>query len=154
MKNILTPVDFSSATPAVVAQAATLATALSAQVVLFTVIQPPIVIAEYGALLENIAEITDAGEKAAAKHLARLKLQLERQGVPTQVAQVTGSPVTLIIKEAAELKADYIVMGSHGHTAFFDLLVGSTTHGVLRRATCPVIVVPQALTKKASKKKL
>jgi nucleotide-binding universal stress UspA family protein len=33
-------------------------------------------------------------------------------------------------------------MGSHGHTAFYDLLVGSTTHGVLMRANCPVVIVP------------
>jgi Zn-dependent M28 family amino/carboxypeptidase len=38
--------------------------------------------------------------------------------------------------------ADFIVMGSHGHTAFYDLLVGSTTHGVLMRSKCPVVIVP------------
>lgn len=152
MKTILAPVDFSNATPAVVAQAAALAKALSGRVVLMNVIQPPVIIAEYGALLENIAEITAAGEKAAAKHLARLQQQLERRGIPTKVWQVTGSAVTSIIEKAAAVKAGYIVIGSHGHTAFFDLLVGSTTHGVLRRATCPVIVVPQAPTKTAAKK--
>jgi nucleotide-binding universal stress UspA family protein len=151
MKTILTPVDFSSATSAVVTQAATLAKALSARVVLFTVIQTPVVIAEYGALLENIAEITDAGEKAAARNLAKLQQQLERRGIATRVMQATGSAVLHIVETAAAVKADYIVMGSHGHTAFFDLLVGSTTHGVLRRATCPVIVVPQ--TPKAAAKK-
>ena len=154
MKTILAPVDFSNATPAVVAQAAALAKALSGRVVLMTVIQPPVVIAEYGALLENIAEITAAGEKAAAKHLARLQQQLERRAIPTRVWQATGSPVTLIIEKAAAVKADYIVIGSHGHTAFFDLLVGSTTHGVLRRATCPVMVVPQPTNKVAAKKSL
>ena len=154
MKTILVPVDFSGATTAVVAQAGALAKALAARVVVFTVIQPPVVIAEYGALLENIAEITDAGEKAAAKHLARLQQQLERRAIPTRVWQATGSPVTLIIEKAAAVKADYIVIGSHGHTAFFDLLVGSTTHGVLRRATCPVIVVPQSTHKVAAKKSL
>jgi len=34
------------------------------------------------------------------------------------------------------------VLGSHGHTAFYDLLVGSTTHGILLRAKCPVLIVP------------
>ena len=66
MKTILAPVDFSNATPAVVAQAAALAKALSGRVVLMTVIQPPVIIAEYGALLENIAEITEAGEASGA----------------------------------------------------------------------------------------
>ncbi len=151
MKTILTPVDFSSATTAVVAQAAMLAKALSARVVLFTAIQTPVLIAEYGALLENIAEITDAGEKSAARNLAKLQQQLERRGIATRTMQATGSPVIHIVETADAVKADYIVIGSHGHTAFFDLLVGSTTHGVLRRAKCPVIVVPQ--TPKAAAKK-
>jgi nucleotide-binding universal stress UspA family protein len=44
-------------------------------------------------------------------------------------------------------------MGSHGHGAFYDLLVGSTTQGVLKRATCPVVIVPTSKKKKAAKKK-
>jgi nucleotide-binding universal stress UspA family protein len=152
MKTILAPVDFSDATPLVVSHAARLAGALSGRVVLFSVIEPPLVIAEYGALLENIAEITEAGEKAAAKHLTRLRDQLERRGVPARVFHAAGSPVTLIVEKAKAVKADYIVMGSHGHTAFYDLLVGSTTHGVLRRASCPVLVVPPKVPKKPTRK--
>lgn len=154
MKIILAPVDFSSATPAVLAETATLAKALSARVVLFTVVQPPVMIAEYGMLMENVVEITDAGEKAAAKHLVRLREQLERRSIPTRVMQASGSPGKLIVETAAELKASYIVMGSHGHTAFYDLIVGGTTHGVLRRASCPVIVVPPTAMKKPGKKSL
>jgi nucleotide-binding universal stress UspA family protein len=51
------------------------------------------------------------------------------------------------VETAERLRASYIVMGSHGHTAFFDLLVGSNTHGVLRRSSCPVLVVPPAKAK-------
>lgn len=150
MKTILAPVDFSGATAGVMAQAVSLAKATSARIVLLHVIQPPALIEEYGPLLENIAEITDAGEKASARHLARLQQQLERRGVQVRTQQATGAPVPHIVEKAAAIKADYIVMGSHGRTAFFDLLVGSTTHGVLRRAGCPVIVVPTAKAKSAT----
>jgi len=34
------------------------------------------------------------------------------------------------------------VMGSHGHGAVYNLLVGSVTAGVLKSAKCPVLVVP------------
>ena len=44
--------------------------------------------------------------------------------------------------EAVTCGADYIVMGSHGHTPLYDLLVGTTTHGVLKNARCPVVIVP------------
>ena len=60
------------------------------------------------------------------------------------IVQLTGAPVPLILEQAKALAADYIVMGSHGHTAFYDLLVGTTTHGVLKKAPCPVLVVPKA----------
>jgi nucleotide-binding universal stress UspA family protein len=144
MKTILAPVDFSGATKSVVAEAAALARTTNGRVVLLSVIQPPPMIAEYAPPLENIAEITAAGEKAAARHLAALQTDLEREGVAVDVLQFMGSPVGHILQQAAKLKADYIVMGSHGHTALYELLVGSTTHGVLMRATCPVVILPAA----------
>jgi nucleotide-binding universal stress UspA family protein len=142
LKAIVAPVDFSSATDSVVAEAARLAVAIEGQVVLLSVIQPPVITTEYAPLMENMAEITAAGEKAAAKQLARLQDILQQQGVSTETVQLNGAPVQHIIEQAKKFAADYIVMGSHGHTALYDLLVGSTTHGVLLRATCPVVIMP------------
>ncbi len=39
-------------------------------------------------------------------------------------------------------KSDLIVIGSHGRSGFERLLLGSITEKVLRKATCPVMVVP------------
>jgi nucleotide-binding universal stress UspA family protein len=150
VKTILAPVDFSDVSEAVVAEASRLAKALGGRVVLLTVIQPPVITNEYAPLMENIAEITAAGEKAASKRLASIQERLEAQSLSVEVVQLNGAPVTQIADQAAKLRADYVVMGSHGHTAFYDLLVGSTTHGVLMRATCPVVIVPAQTTKKAS----
>jgi len=147
MKTILAPVDFSDATDAVIAQAIDLARALNGRVVLLSVIQPPVITSEYAPMMENIAEITAAGEKAAVKHLARLQAQLQSEFIPGEIVQLNGAPVPHIVEQARKFSADYIVMGSHGHTAFYDLLVGSTTHGVLMRATCPVVIMPAAKTK-------
>lgn len=47
-----------------------------------------------------------------------------------------------LLAEQGRLAADAIVLGSHGHGALYDLLVGSVAEGVLRRAPCPVVVVP------------
>jgi nucleotide-binding universal stress UspA family protein len=55
---------------------------------------------------------------------------------------VTGLAAEAIAEAARRFAADYIVMGSHGHTAFYDLVIGSTTHGVIQRAKCPVVIVP------------
>lgn len=142
MKTILTPVDFSDVSDTVVDAAAELAMETHARLVLLTVIQPPVFTAEYAAVMENIAEITATGERSAATNLERLQMRLQEDGLIVDVLQFSGAPVVHIIEQAEKLEADYIVMGSHGHTAFYDLLVGSTTHGVLKRAKCPVVIVP------------
>ena len=151
MKTILVPVDFSRVTDAVVNEAAALARALPARVVLLTVIQPPVIISEYGPLLGDVVQITAAGEKHATKQLARLEEQLGAAFVEAEAIQLNGSPIRLIVDQAKKLEADYIVMGSHGHTALYDLLVGSTTHGVLMRAKCPVVIVPSPAMAKPDK---
>ena len=142
MKTILAAIDSSSISEAVVAEAAALARTGQGRVVLLTVVQPPMITSEYAPLIENIAEITIAGEKAAARHLANIQKKLAADGIASDAVQLTGAPVSNILTQAEKYAADYIVMGSHGHTAFYDLLVGSTTHGVLLRAHCPVVIVP------------
>lgn len=47
-----------------------------------------------------------------------------------------------ILAQAAATTADLIVIGSHGRTGFERLLLGSITEKILRKATCPVMVVP------------
>jgi nucleotide-binding universal stress UspA family protein len=151
VKTILAPIDFSAVTDAVVKTAAELARAWQGKVVLMTVIQPPAVVAEYAPLMADIAEIVAAGEKNAARQLAHLKEKLNTEFVSTETLQLVGSPTPLIVEQAEKYDADYIVMGSHGHTALYDLLVGSTTHGVLLRAKCPVVIVPGLKPAKAHK---
>src|SRR5688572_796969 len=150
MKTILAPVDFSPATDAVIAEATALARGRDGRVVLLNITQPVAVVADYAAFLENIAEINDITAKAAKKELGKLERRLEGALVKVSSIQLSGSPVPLIIEQAEKLSADYIVVGSHGHTAFYDLLVGSTASGVLKRAPCPVVIIPPS-RKKARK---
>jgi nucleotide-binding universal stress UspA family protein len=51
------------------------------------------------------------------------------------------SPADTLIRLAAERDAATIVVGRHGHRAVTEALVGSTTHELIRRAPCPVLVV-------------
>ena len=134
MKTILAPVDFSAASEAVLTQAIELARALAGRVVLLTVIQPPVITSEYAGLMENLSEVIAAGERNAARRLGELEARVRQ-----------------ILEQAERLGADFIVMGSHGHTALYDLLVGSTTHGVLLRAPCPVVITPGPKAAKAAR---
>ena len=81
------------------------------------------------------------------------RVTLKAAQVPAETMQLNGPPIRLIVEQAKDLGAHYIVMGSHGHTALYDLLVGSTTHGVLMRAGCPVVITPgpKAVVKGAGK---
>ncbi|HVS51544.1 MAG TPA: universal stress protein [Opitutaceae bacterium] len=147
MKTILAPIDFSRVTDAVVDEAAALAHAFQGRVVLLTITQPALMLSEYAPVADNVAEIAAAGEKNAARQLAQFEAKLAAHAISVESVQLTGMPTTLILEQAEKISADYIVMGSHGHTALYDLIVGSTTHGVLLRAQCPVIIVPTVKAK-------
>jgi nucleotide-binding universal stress UspA family protein len=143
MKTILVPVDLSAATARVCGSACDLAKLIGGRVVLLHVVAtPPIVMNDYYAFdTGHLAQAMAAVEKNATRKLRLLARRLAKR-CPVQTVQITGQPVGSILAKATALKATYIVMGSHGHGAMFDLLMGSTTNGVLRKARCPVLVVP------------
>lgn len=55
---------------------------------------------------------------------------------------VSGHVIDEIIKKANTQRADLIVMPTHGHDGFLDILRGSTTERVLHDAKCPVLAYP------------
>jgi nucleotide-binding universal stress UspA family protein len=52
-----------------------------------------------------------------------------------------GEPATGIVERASEVRADTIVMGTHGRSGFKRLFMGSVAERVLRSAPCPVVVI-------------
>jgi nucleotide-binding universal stress UspA family protein len=61
-----------------------------------------------------------------------------------QMHVIPGDPSEQIVRVATELRAQIIVMGTHGRTGFKRAVIGSVAELVVRRATCPVLVVPRA----------
>jgi nucleotide-binding universal stress UspA family protein len=55
-----------------------------------------------------------------------------------------GKPEQEIVAVAEELKADLIVIATHGRGGLKHLMLGNTTEKVIRQATCPVLVVREA----------
>ena len=151
MKTILTPVDFSSATRGVLEAAADMARAVSGRVVLLHCIQNPVVTTDYGLTAEVLQETIVLNQTAAKRQIAHLVQSLTAKGIPVSSRLATGFAPGNILDEARKTKAAYIVLGSHGHTAFYELLVGSTTHAVLKKAPCPVLVVPPLKAQKKTK---
>lgn len=142
MKTFLVPVDFSAVTDDVIDTAVTFARALSGRVNLIHVVQPPVVTSEFSMPVEVLQEAMTVGERVAKEKLA-VHVGLFRQaGIPCESRVVHGPPVPMIREEAKRTLADYIIMGSHGHGKLYDFLVGSTASGVIKKATCGVIIVP------------
>jgi nucleotide-binding universal stress UspA family protein len=142
MKTILVPVDFSDVTASVIATARQFASALESHVVLLNVAEPEpdFVGFEAGPPTVRVAVARDF--KVERQRLDDLKAQCAMSGADVTAFHIQGPIVEKILHEAGEQQADLIVMGSHGHGALYDLLVGSVTHGVIKGARCPVVVVP------------
>jgi quercetin dioxygenase-like cupin family protein len=52
-----------------------------------------------------------------------------------------GDPADEVLRLCEALHCDVVVMGTHGRTGLGRLLTGSVAEAVLRKATCPVLVV-------------
>ena len=143
MKTFLVPVDFSPVTEDVIGNAITFARAFGGKVTLLHVVQPPVVATtEYALPVEIIQEALDVTEKSARDKLARYSDLFREARLEAEVRVLIGPPVTHILEEAARIKADYILMGSHGHGRLYDFLVGSTASGIIKRARCGIVILP------------
>jgi nucleotide-binding universal stress UspA family protein len=141
MKTILVPIDFSAASDGVLAEAVVLARAIDARIVILHVVQPPIIVdSEFGPQMSS--GYTAAAMESAATQLAQLQRNLQAKGVTVETRHLIGPPGPVIAAAASDVNAAYIVLGSHGHGAFYELIIGSTTSRVLKQAGCSVVVVP------------
>lgn len=142
MKTFLVPVDFSPITNDVIETAVEFARVFPGRLMLLHVVQPPVVTSEFALPAEVLQEALVVGEKAGREKLESLRGKLASSGVNTEIKLVSGPPASLIVEEAKSIGADFIVMGSHGHGKLYDLLVGSTASGVMKKAKCGVILLP------------
>lgn len=142
MKTILVPVDFSPVSRYVLKEAAALARLTKARLVLQHVVSPPAVVTDLAPLVGEAIELTAELEVVGRRHLHRLQKSPTLAGLKVDVICEPGYPVTQVLAQAKRLRADLIVLGSHGHGAVYNLVIGSTANGVLKHASCPVLVVP------------
>ena len=98
--------------------------------------------------LEFKVDPIEARESLAKKfHQQHRRIQefaerFRKSGVDATALLVHGKTVDTILTGAADLDVDVIVVGSHGHGAMYQLLVGSISEGVLHGSSKPVLVIP------------
>ena len=142
MKLILVPVDFSDITGPAIDAAAGLAAGTGAGLTLLHVADPEPEFIGYDAGPQSVRDGVAKQLHDRHRELQALEKGLQGRGVRASALLVRGDAAGKILEESARLKADLIVMGSHGRGALSHLLVGSVTDGVLRKSACPVVVVP------------
>lgn len=140
MNNILVPIDLSEVTQPVVSYALQIAGAFNARVWLLHVAQPhpdfTAINLDAGKAWRNVQV---ASYHQAFKDIAETLVEAGNDVTPVLIQ---GPVVESIHETARSIQADLIVLGSHGHGALYDLLVGSTSEGVIRHSSIPVTVVP------------
>lgn len=66
---------------------------------------------------------------------------LKRHGIEPKVVHKTGTPGEQIAKQANAGGYDMVMMGSHGHSALGNLVMGSVATQVLAHCKVPVLLV-------------
>ena len=89
-------------------------------------------------LPEVSLQLIEARRDDARERLAQVEAKCQPSG---GVLLLEGPAEEAIAKAAEQLDADLVVVGTHGRTGFRRLALGSVAEGIVRRATCSVLVV-------------
>jgi nucleotide-binding universal stress UspA family protein len=101
--------------------------------------------------LHVVHVIAENGEHARAPSAQRLELtpaeltSYVREASGNPLLEVTahvrvGAPARAILRSAAEIKAEVIVVGTHRRSGMKKLMLGSVAEQVLQHAHCPVFI--------------
>lgn len=143
--HILCPTDFSEVSTKAEAYAVALAQRYEARLSLLHVDPPMPMMAPYGEIPVDI-RLFDEQRRQAEQDLAAAGTRAREAGIGADTALIGGYPGREILAVAREQDIDLIVLGSHGRGGVEHLLLGSVAEKVLRKAPCPVMVVPAAAT--------
>ncbi|MCR4400625.1 MAG: universal stress protein [Syntrophomonadaceae bacterium] len=151
-KKILVPIDGSDQSAEAARIAVTLASRFGAQVQLLHVISLPAYDYPDMSQVEPafISQALESWEALGRQYLEQALGECQSCDVKTSVELAWGNPAKVIVDTAREGGYDLIVIGSRGLGNLSGLLLGSVSDRVLRTAPCPVLVVRQKGTEKAS----
>jgi universal stress protein A len=141
IRRILAPTDFSDTSDRCVEQAVELARALGSEIVLLHAVEPVVLAGDlFGA--SAVVNVIDEMQRAARQGLALRLKHLEKRGIRCRSVLVNGTAAAVIVDTAARLRADLIMMATHGRSGLSHLFLGSVAERVVRSSRCPVLTVP------------
>lgn len=131
IKKILVPIDYSQASIKALEFAVTIASSNNACLQILHVNDT--IYAAQDTLTEKPASIRDAMAG---------KIQ-QTHGIRTEILFTEGIVGHVIVKTVFENKIDLVIMGSHGETGYRDFFIGSNAYYTIKRASCPVLLIPE-----------
>jgi nucleotide-binding universal stress UspA family protein len=104
---------------------------------------------EFGPVIATNPE--EAREKASRLLDGEIRALVARHGshLPVAAQVIEGNPADALA--AAGRSADLLVLGSHGHSQIRHTVLGSVSEACIRKATCPVVVIPVPAAHEAEK---
>jgi len=87
----------------------------------------------------------ERGLKHGESYLKDIVARLRASGFVGPIHQdilPAGNAARTLVRHVADLEADLVVMTTHGHGPVRRVWLGSTTDGVIRRSSCPVLILP------------
>lgn len=138
IKRILLPIDFSRFSLRALDYAIDFARPHHAELVLIHVIEP---MPHVSPFVPEPTTLLDKQRQLAAAQLSRLETNVRARYRKCRSEIHLGVVYATIVEVAKALKADMIVIATHGRTGLAHVLIGSVAERVVRSATCPVLTV-------------
>jgi nucleotide-binding universal stress UspA family protein len=91
--------------------------------------------------VEEIREETSTAARRFHKVIQRARAMAEESHVRLYTHVLAGHAVRDILKLAADLEVDLLVIGATGHSAFYERMVGSTASRLVHLCQSPILVV-------------
>jgi nucleotide-binding universal stress UspA family protein len=91
--------------------------------------------------IEEVREEAGTAARRFHKVLQQARGMAETAGVALHSHVLSGHAVRDTVALAEELKSDLLVIGSTGHSQFYDRMLGSRADRLVHLAPCPVLVV-------------
>ncbi|MEB3766694.1 universal stress protein [Acinetobacter sp. MD2] len=142
-QHILIPVDGSSTSKIAIQHAASLAKAFNSRITAICVLTvDPFVGVEFVNSAEFSKDYMNKVKEEIQDILTETKTLFAREGINIETQIIEGQSIYKeIVNTATDIKADLIVIGSHGRKGFKKFVLGSVTQALLGEAHVPVLVV-------------
>ncbi len=141
-RKILYPTDFSDVSKTAINYLLQLKDAGVEEVIILHVIDTRnLHIPEIYHAFENLSMLGEKQASEAQKKADKVAGKLNKAGIKTTVRIENGIPFKEILSVEKEMDVSLIVIGSHGMSNVKEMLLGSVSEKVVRKAVKPVLVV-------------